>query len=710
MRRFHAIVMGSIVAGAGCLPDYETGYPRWGEGRGEETSPSSEPSSSSGGLPTMPRIPPSFGPTVTQSEAPPPISGGTLAVHAGASLAVAADPDRGCVQAVDVAARRVIGTLDVGRTARPERIAIESPTRAHVVLRGTGEVVSIEMPAMTIAARRAVCPEPRGIAYDARLSAIHVACATGELVTLPAAGGAATRTLLLRDDLRDVVVTAKGLRVSTFREAGVFRLVDTGADGPHLERLSNGAAGAPGVAWRMIAAPASDETNEDDVIATAQRPGGVPTTAPEYYRTDYGCGGDGPIPVVLRSGGATALPFAVLPVDIATNGRYLAVVAAGNAHTPAAMQLVLARLDLFDGNGCLPGGMTSVPGQPTSVAFLGADKLVVLSREPAALFVMDVAGRIPLAPIVLSTESGNVGEWSYAAGGANNACAVRKNGSLACWGAMGGMPTTAASQTPVPVGAAADWKTVKPGYLGACATKTNDSLHCWAAGAAPAPTNLTVSAYDVGYWHQCAIAAGSLYCWGDGIFGKLGNGSNAALAVPTKVGADTWKAVATSFDSTCGLKADGSLWCFGFGYTGFEKQGTATAWTALDVAVQDRVFYGLQGSALHTWDWTKVPAAAGAENDWTSLGVGVFHVCGIRANGTLWCKGDNTYGQLGDGTNAPQSSFVQIGAATDWTSVTAGAYSTCGLRGAGDLYCWGSNDYGEAGDGTAWRSDLTVVP
>lgn len=324
------------------------------------------------------------------------------------------------------------------------------------------------------------------------------------------------------------------------------------------------------------------------------------------------------------------------------------------------------------------------------------------------------SGQLAQAPAghLLPTPIGAAGEFAQVTAGPNNLCAVRKNGTLACWGGAGAMPTAGvASQTPLTIGTATDWKTAKPGWTGACATKTNDALHCWATGASPSATGLTVTAYDVGYFHQCAVAASALYCWGDGIFGKLGNGSNAALASPTKVGADTWKGVATSFDATCGIKTDGTLHCFGFGFSSIEKQGTATAWSALDVTPQGQVFYGLQGNSLYRWNWLDVPAASGAENDWTAIAVGAAHVCGIRTGGTLWCKGDNDYGQLGDGTLvASEASFVQVGTASDWVAVTAGTFSTCGLRGAGDLYCWGSNDYGEIGDGTSWKSDPVVVP
>jgi alpha-tubulin suppressor-like RCC1 family protein len=309
------------------------------------------------------------------------------------------------------------------------------------------------------------------------------------------------------------------------------------------------------------------------------------------------------------------------------------------------------------------------------------------------------------------TRIGAAGEFAHVSVGANNVCAVRKNGTLACWGRAGALPTAGISaKVPVTIGLATDWKTAKSGYAGACATKTNDVLHCWANGTSPAATSLTVSTYDVGLAHQCALAGGALYCWGEGIFGKLGNGSNASLASPTKVGADTWNALALSGDGSCGVKADGTLVCFGFGFTGFEKMGSATTWTQIAGSKISQTFFGLQGSSLHRWDFAVGPNASGVENDWLAIAAGEDHVCGIRDGGTLWCKGWNDQGQLGDGTLIRRNDVVQVGSATDWSRISASGSTTCGLRGAGDLYCWGANDYGAIGDGAGFRTTPTLVP
>jgi hypothetical protein len=169
--------------------------------------------------------------------APPPIQGGTLAVAADGHTAIAADTDRDVVWTID------------------------GSGRAHVVLMAGGAVATVDIASGKLADRRDICAAPRGIAYRAADDTIHVACAGGELVTLPAAGGAATRTLKLDRDLRDVVVQDDKLLVTRLRTAEVLVV---GAEGkiwqrqtpPSIRKMSFNTGMEnefqAAVAWRMI--------------------------------------------------------------------------------------------------------------------------------------------------------------------------------------------------------------------------------------------------------------------------------------------------------------------------------------------------------------------------------------------------------------------------------------------------------------------------
>jgi alpha-tubulin suppressor-like RCC1 family protein len=86
--------------------------------------------------------------------------------------------------------------------------------------------------------------------------------------------------------------------------------------------------------------------------------------------------------------------------------------------------------------------------------------------------------------------------------------------------------------------------------------------------------------------------------------------------------------------------------------------------------------------------------------DWTQVSAGIGHTLALKSDNTLWAWGDNTYGQLGNGTRVDRSFPVQITSAIGWTSVCAGADYTLALKTDGTLWAWGRNNSGQLGDGT----------
>jgi cytochrome c553 len=210
------------------------------------------------------------------------------------------------------------------------------------------------------------------------------------VVTFPLAGGDVSTKKLGRD-LRDVVVTSSGVHVSSFRAAKVVD-VTTGA-----EQSVGG-----NLVWRALVAPPSADgcptCGDETIAAVAQEatPGQVNPQPGGYGGASAGPAGDCAAHSILATRltlvgrGSVQLPEAVLPVDLATNGREYVVVAAGNAYTPDLPQLfILFSAMLSEGDkGCIPTVHGNVPGQAVAAAFDGADELLVQTREPAALHIM----------------------------------------------------------------------------------------------------------------------------------------------------------------------------------------------------------------------------------------------------------------------------------------------------------------------------------
>jgi alpha-tubulin suppressor-like RCC1 family protein len=131
----------------------------------------------------------------------------------------------------------------------------------------------------------------------------------------------------------------------------------------------------------------------------------------------------------------------------------------------------------------------------------------------------------------------------------------------------------------------------------------------------------------------------SLWCWGRGGEGQLGfGGSSTRRITPVQVGTTStgtqwydWIAVAPAFDFTCGLRRDGSAWCWGEGFWGVTGTGSI--------------------------DQHEVPAPVAGYSSWQAISGGGMaytganeppHACGIRDGGSAWCWGFAGSGQLGN--------------------------------------------------------------
>ncbi|HEY5089703.1 MAG TPA: hypothetical protein VIK30_07020, partial [Polyangia bacterium] len=334
-------------------------------------------------------FPPTLGTTYSQPVAPPAVSGGTLLVLADGKTAVAADPDRDRIYVADLLTRTLKFTIALDAGDEPGRVVEDAAGHVQVALRHGGALLTADPATGAILARRPVCAAPRGLAYDPATDLVHVACHDGQLVSLPAAGGSAVRTLKLDDDLRDVVVSGSTLLVSRFRSA---ELLTVAADGTVATRVELPAFSSPqahsgqlftaSVAWRTLALP-------NGGVAILHQRGLVDQVQP----VAGGYGGLSPCDAIVHpaittvaADGTTqsgpALAGLVLAVDmaIAPDGKRLAVISTGNATnailgdtsgTPALTRVFVSDLTSTTDTtiGCQPDG-THGPCSPPGM-FIG---------------------------------------------------------------------------------------------------------------------------------------------------------------------------------------------------------------------------------------------------------------------------------------------------------------------------------------------------
>lgn len=281
--------------------------------------------------------------------------------------------------------------------------------------------------------------------------------------------------------------------------------------------------------------------------------------------------------------------------------------------------------------------------------------------------------------------------------GRSEQCAARRDGSIACWGgATEGQASSSGMRpgaAPVP-GLERDTAELVFGQRHTCARKQDGSLLCWGDNSAgqlgtgdtlsrrhPSPARLAgpVDSVALGQTHSCAVLRdGSVHCWGKSEYGALGRGpegrSHQSL-LPVRIeGLGPAARVFAGYDKTVVKARDGGLFYFGGG-------------ALLDSAFgRSSTFRPLRLVSLGT--------------DVAEVVFGGRHACARKQDGAVFCWGEER--SLGAPLNRPPVPAQPVrvtGLPADVTALTAGDAFTCALTGRGAVYCWGEGSAGQLGQG-----------
>jgi len=232
---------------------------------------------------------------------------------------------------------------------------------------------------------------------------------------------------------------------------------------------------------------------------------------------------------------------------------------------------------------------------------------------------------------------------------------------------------------------------------------------------------------------------GLLYASGYNGYGQLGLGNTTDRHVFTQVGTESWKMIAAGVYHTIGLKLDGTIWgtggnhysCLGLGDStqrnSFVQIGSDSDWVYVFCGSWNSFAIKTDGS-LYAWGWNErgqlglgdfgegtdrnVPTLV-SNNSWVSGGAGTYETAAIRANGTMWSCGLNTYGAAGNGGYykvLTQETTLR----TDWSQVRIdignATSSSLAVTTAGVLYGAGSDANYRIGFGGVDKAAFTAVP
>jgi alpha-tubulin suppressor-like RCC1 family protein len=295
-----------------------------------------------------------------------------------------------------------------------------------------------------------------------------------------------------------------------------------------------------------------------------------------------------------------------------------------------------------------------------------------------------------LAPVKVAGLSGVKAVVSNASSG--HFCALLTTGSVRCWGygsggALGNGSGDDKNATPVAAVSVDDAISVATGYRYTCAVRKSGTVSCWGSNgwrklgvgddsppdstSTPVPVLNVTGAQQVaaGVHHTCALLGDGnhISCWGGNVAGALGRGTRVLSEVPVKVAGPPLTAIAPGTGRACGIDGQGGVLCWGINDQNQLGDDTVPA-TGTPLPVKD---------------------VAGA----TRISGGNQHACAVVGGGEVRCWGDDQYGELGNGSTPDSTLQVTFAAGGPATDVVGGYNYSCALLASGEVACAGQGGH-----------------
>lgn len=350
-------------------------------------------------------------------------------------------------------------------------------------------------------------------------------------------------------------------------------------------------------------------------------------------------------------------------------------------------------------NHTLPTRVPGLTGVLALAAGVGHSMAVAADGQLMA-WGENLAGQLGISVVtdrtLPSTPTGFANVTQVAAG-FRHSLALQSDGSVWAWGYnLGGQlgdGSIDSRTSPLRLSAPTDAVQVSAGLLHSLARRRDGTVWSWGfngdgqigtgnlnerrnPGAVPGLFGMThVSA---GLSFSLAVRSdGTVWAWGKNDDGQLGDGTTTRRQNPVQV-VDVPRIVAVAGGTrhSLALAADGTVWAWG-----------------------DQTS-GKLGNGANTAGAYRPGPVAGLSNV-IAIAAGSSHSAALRADGTVWVWGSNVLGQLGrTDWNIDQTLPVQLQGVTQAVSIAAGALHTVVVRSDGTVWTSGNNTEGNLGDGT----------
>jgi hypothetical protein len=266
----------------------------------------------------------------------------------------------------------------------------------------------------------------------------------------------------------------------------------------------------------------------------------------------------------------------------------------------------------------------------------------------------------------------------------SHTCATTAAGEAYCWGSQAFTDASGGVWQFLPdlVEAAPPWQQFSPGRVYNCGISTSQVAYCWGENESGqlgdgtqnivriTPTvvagGFTFTRIRSSGSTTCALTSdGSAYCWGMNLHGEVGDGTTTTRLTPTAVATPfKFRDVVPGGGRTCGITAANRLACWG------------------------NLF-------------PSIPEVVTAAPDLIAISGSDLSFCGLAPDGKGYCWGQNDRGQLGDGTTINHLSPVPVVGSYMFSAISSGGLHSCGITLPNNsVACWGDNSRGQLGDGT----------